>query len=464
MSNSRCIEKQQKMKEGYTMKKRMAMLLAACLAISSLAGCGSSAEATASGTAAPNAENNASAEAEGETHEPVTIEIEIVDSNWAAQWPELKSAFEAEYPWITVESVGESQDKTQFLASRIAANDLPSVIQVTSSKDILDMIDAGMIKDLTGMDCTKTVPQYYLDAFTYNDTLYGITQGASFSTLYCNMDALNEAGWEEIPADFEELIQCCQDIADKTDYAPLLINGGHYTICYMLYELCLANCFESEEEAKAYQEAFADGSFDFASYPEAVEKMNRLIPYLMPGSATIEQDDAVATMADGGAAMFLGGNWVSASALDAISEWTGNPESAKAVFPPFNDPGKELWISTSTEAGFGLTVQEDPNVDEAGKLFLNWIFKPENFKVIQNARGTVPVMTDMPENDIVLPAGIKGLVSEVSKKNSVMMGYKFMSSEFQDGGCTALRDAYSGNSGMEEAVRKMTEIAAQYHQ
>ena len=446
------------------MKKKLAVLLAACLMGTSLVGCGGTDTAQDSETQSVQSDEKGEAAADATEHDPVTIEIEIVDSNWAAQWPELKEKFESEYPWITVESVGESQDKTQFLASRIAANDLPSVIQVTSSKDILDMIDAGMIRDLKGLDCTKTVPQYYLDAFTYNDILYGVTQGASFSTLYLNMDALKEAGWEEPPADFEEFIQCCQDIQDKTDYAPLLINGGHFTICYMLYELCLANCFETEEDAAAYQEAFADGTFDFAAYPEAIEKMNRIIPYLMPGSATIEQDDAVATMADGGAAMLLSGNWVSAGALDAIAEWTGNPDSAKAIFPPFNDPGKELWISTSTEAGFGLTVQENPAVDEAGELFMNWIFKPENFKVIQNARGTVPVMTDMPEEDIVLPEGIKPLVSQVTEQKSVMMGYNFMSSEFQDGGCTALRDAYSGNATMEDAANKMTEIVSQYHQ
>ena len=446
------------------MKKKLAVLLAACLMGTSLVGCGGTDTEQDSETQSVQSDEKGEAAADATEHDPVTMEIEIVDSNWAAQWPELKEKFESEYPWITVESVGESQDKTQFLASRIAANDLPSVIQVTSSKDILDMIDAGMIRDLKGLDCTKTVPQYYLDAFTYNDILYGVTQGASFSTLYLNMDALKEAGWEEPPADFEEFIQCCQDIQDKTDYAPLLINGGHFTICYMLYELCLANCFETEEDAAAYQEAFADGTFDFAAYPEAIEKMNRIIPYLMPGSATIEQDDAVATMADGGAAMLLSGNWVSAGALDAIAEWTGNLDSAKAIFPPFNDPGKELWISTSTEAGFGLTVQEDPAVDEAGELFMNWIFKPENFKVIQNARGTVPVMTDMPEEDIVLPEGIKPLVSQVTGQKSVMMGYNFMSSEFQDGGCTALRDAYSGNATMEDAANKMTEIVSQYHQ
>ncbi len=447
------------------MRRFLALTLTGCMTIGALSGCGSSgaAKPTAAQTGAAAETTQITAGADLGDHKPVTIEIEIVDSNWAAAWPKMKESFEQEYPWITVESVGEGQDKSQFLASRIAANDLPAVIQVTSGKEILDMVDAGMIRDLKGMDVTKNVPQYFLDAFTYHDTLYGITQGASFSTLYLNMDALKEAGWDNPPTDFDEFIQCCDDIKNKTEYEPLLINGGHYTIAYMLYEICLANCFNDENEAKEYQEAFSQGTFDFTKYPEAVDSLNRIIPYLMPGSATIQQDDAVATMADGGAAMFIGGNWVSSSALEAIAEWTGDENSAKAVFPPFNDAGKEAWISTSTEAGFGLSVQEDQDIADASELFLNWIFEPENFRIIQNARGTVPVMTNMPSEYIVLPAGIIDLVPEVSNHPSVMMGYNFMSPEFQDAGCTALRDAYSGNGTAQDAVKKMTEIAAQYH-
>lgn len=420
----------------------------------------STAAATFAGTTPFLAEGST----EAEDHDPVTIEVEIVDSNWSSEFSKLKDAFEAEYPWITVESVGESQDKTEFLASRIAANDLPAVIQVTSSKDILDMIDAGMIRDVSDTEAAANVPQYFRDAFTYHDIMYGVTQGASFSTLYLNMAALREAGWDKAPTNFDEFLQCCEDIKNNTDYDPLLINGGHFTICYMLYELALANCFTSADEATAYEQAFSDGTFDFTKYPEAVEKMNKIIPYLMPGSATIEQDDACATMADGGAAMLISGNWVSSAALDAIAEDAGTEDDAVAVFPPFNDADKDLWISTSTEAGFGLTVQEDKNVEEAADLFFEWIFKPENFKVIQNARGTVPVMTNMPAEDIVLPAGIIDLVPEVTKQNSVMMGYNYMSPEFQDQGCTALRDAYSGNSTMDDAVKKMTEIVSEHHQ
>ena len=442
-------------------RRFMALLLTATMISLVTVGCTSKAPDSPS-SAAPAA-TQASKGSESDDHEEVVLEVQIVDTNWAEAWNEMKAAFENEYPWITLESVGAQQNFDAFISTRLAAQDLPALIKITSSDIYLNMVEEGYIRDVSGLDCVVNIPDKFREAFTHNDIEYGVTQGASFSALYVNMEALKEAGWEAPPADWEQFIQCCKDIKEKTDYAPFLFNGDHATICYMVYELLLANCLKSPEEAAAYQEALVNGTFDFAAYPEICQKMNELIPYIMEGSSSTAQDDAVAVMADGGAAMLLGGNWVSASALEAIESYTGIEGSGKAIFPPFNDPGKPLWISTSTEAGFGLTKQDDPKISEAADIFFNWIFEPENFKIIQNARGTVPVLTNMASDQIVLHEGIKDLVSQVNNLDSVMMGYNFYTAEFKDGACTALRDVYSGNASIEEAVKTMTQLLSQYH-
>lgn len=441
-------------------RRLMALLLSAAVMCASGGCAGKSPDPIADQTSGA-----APAEGAGQSQAPeeVVLEVQIVDTNWADAWNHMKESFESQYPWITLESVGAQQNIDSFISARVAAQDLPAVIKISSADIYLNMIDEGYVRDVSGMECVANVPDRFREAFTYNGVEYGVTQGASFSALYLNMEALREAGWDNPPSDWDQFIQCCKDIKEKTDYAPFLFNGDHATICYMVYELLLANCLGSQEEAAAYQEALTNGTFDFSAYPDICRKMNELIPYIMEGSASTAQDDAVAIMADGGAAMLLGGNWVSASALEAIESCTGVENSGLAIFPPFNDPGKPLWISTSTEVGFGLTKQDDPKVSEAAELFLNWVFEPENFKIIQNARGTVPVLTNMTSEQIVLPEGIKGLVGEVSGHNSVMMGYNFYTAEFKDGACTALRDVYSGNVSIEDAVKSMTQLLSQYH-
>lgn len=450
-------------------RRFVAYLLSAAVISLVTAGCGNKTPDPPAGTTlgSASADDTKSADtgdtAGSDTHEEVVLEVQIVDTNWADAWNDMKTSFESQYPWITLESVGAQQNFDAFISARIAAQDLPALIKITSTDVYLNMVDEGYVRDVSGLDCVANVPDWFREAFTYNGVEYGVTQGASFSALYLNMEALKEAGWDAPPADWEQFIQCCKDIKEKTDYAPFLFNGDHATICYMVYELLLANCLNSPEEAAAYQEALTKGTFDFSAYPEICRKMDELIPYIMEGSASTAQDDAVAIMADGGAAMLLGGNWVSASALEAIESYTGVEGSGLAIFPPFNDPGRPLWISTSTEAGFGLTKQDDPKVREAADLFFNWIFEPENFKIIQNARGTVPVLTNMTPDQIVLHEGIKGLVSEVSSHNSVMMGYNFYTAEFKDGACTALRDVYSGNASIEDAVKTMNQLLSQHH-
>ena len=450
-------------------RRLTALLLSAAMISSAAAGCkskspDSQADRTSSSAPAEAPKQSDIGSGTGqEAQEEVVLEVQIVDTNWADAWNLMKESFESQYPWITLESVGAQQNIDSFISARIAARDLPALIKISSTDIYLNMIDEGYVRDVSGLECVANVPDKFREAFTYNGVEYGVTQGASFSALYLNMEALKEAGWDTPPSDWDQFIQCCKDIKEKTDYAPFLFNGDHATICYMVYELLLANCLTSQEEAARYQEALTNGTFDFSAYPDIRRKMNELIPYIMEGSASTAQDDAVAIMADGGAAMLLGGNWVSASALEAIESYTGVENSGLAIFPPFNDPGKPLWISTSTEVGFGLTTQDDPKVSEAADLFLNWIFEPENFKIIQNARGTVPVLTNMTSDQIVLPEGIKGLVSEVSGHNSVMMGYNFYTAEFKDGACTALRDVYSGNASIEDAAASMTQLLSQYH-
>lgn len=84
-----------------------------------------------------------SSPAVAEEHAPVTLEVCIVDTNWADAWLEMKASFEKQYPWITLESVGSDQNITEFISARIAANDLPGVIKLTISDIYLDMIEVA---------------------------------------------------------------------------------------------------------------------------------------------------------------------------------------------------------------------------------------------------------------------------------------------------------------------------------
>ena len=94
----------------------MALLLTATMISLVTVGCTSKAPDSPSSVAP--AATQASKGSESDDHEEVVLEVQIVDTNWAEAWNEMKATFENEYPWITLESVGAQQNFDAFISTR----------------------------------------------------------------------------------------------------------------------------------------------------------------------------------------------------------------------------------------------------------------------------------------------------------------------------------------------------------
>ena len=79
-----------------------------------------------------------------EEKEEVTIEVWVAQVDWADAWDEMEAKFEEEHPWIEVEHVGLGED-AEFLTTRIAAKDLPDVIQSNNTPTMDAMVADGML-------------------------------------------------------------------------------------------------------------------------------------------------------------------------------------------------------------------------------------------------------------------------------------------------------------------------------
>ncbi|MBQ9968283.1 MAG: extracellular solute-binding protein [Oscillospiraceae bacterium] len=438
------------------MKKWIALLLALVMAFSLIA-CGAAEETTE--TTTPDTETTeTTVEETPEEHEEATIEVWIAQVDWADAWDALEEKFEEEHPWIEVEHVGLGEDNT-FLASRIAANDLPDVIQSNNTPNMDAMVAGDMLVDLTDWECAALMADTYKDAYTKDGKLVGMCQGAAFSCMFYNMAILEEAGWTEPPASWDELMQCCADIEAKTDAAPLVTAAGKTTTSWMILELVLANLLNDADAVKAYQEDFKNGTFDWAGVPGLVERMDQIAPYFLEGSAAALEEDAAAYMTDGLAAMCLAGNWNGGMLADAITTATGDASKVVATLPPFGD-GETTWISNSPEDAFCVTVDETRTEAEqaAVETFFNWLFEGENFKYIQNARGTVPVISSMTDDLIALPECMLPVVPAMNAAPAVLMGFNLWAAEFSDAANGMIKDLLSGNATAQAMVDKMVEM------
>lgn len=444
-------------------KKLLALVLALCMTVLLFSACADTTETnTDTGTVAATEEESIASETE---KEPVTIEVWFVGTDWSDAWDnEMKPKFEAEYPWITVEAVGVGETTDDYILTRIASGDVPDIWRVDNTETYYNAVDEGLIKDLSDMEIAQSIPEAYREAFTYNGTLFGLTQGSAFSVLYLNMKILEEAGWTEAPDNWDDFIQCCDDIKTKTGVMPLTLAGDKTTTCWMLLELIIANVAGDELGQGTYEEQFLNGTFDFTAYPEIAEKLAQIVPYLLTGTASMTEDDVTAAMTDGSAAMCIAGNWTAAKICSGIETNAGDANYVKAMLPPFNDAGKDAWISVSPETAIALSNSDaDPEVVEAREIFFNWLFQPENFMIIQNARGNVPVLSTMTEDQIVLPAAISAIVSDMNAAEFVKMGFNLWTDEFKDAACTALKDVYGDNKDAATVIASMTELLKTYN-
>lgn len=452
------------------MKKVCALLLALVM-VFSLVACGAKEEAPAQTPAETPADSpsspSADAPADNKEHENVVIECYTVKTENLEAWQTLEERFEAAYPWVDIEliTLEFSSGSSEFLNSRIAAGNLPDVVQISQGDTYRKLIEEGKIRDLKEFEVSNNIPQVYQDLLTYNDCLFGLAQGAAFATMYYNMEILGQAGWDRVPENWDELIQCLQDIQDKTDAAPIVTSGQHTTLLYFLVDLIVANTCGDALGVGGYEEAFKSGTFDFTAYPEIAEKLAQIAPYFITGAASMVEDDCATTMADGLAGMCLAGNWTAASICNAIAECTGDESLVAASLPPFNEAGKDVWVSVAPEDGFGLTNDPNRSADEqeAIDIFFDWLYQPENFRVIQNSSGSVPVLTTLTEDMIVLPAAIVPVVAPMNAAPSVLMGFNIWTAEYKSAASTALLDLLSGNTTAEEVVNVMWEAEQNYY-
>ena len=227
---------------------------------------------------------------------------------------------------------------------------------------------------------------------------------------------------------------------------------------WMPFETIVLNVAGDELGAGVYEEQIRSGKLDLAAYPAIAERLDQLAPYMMTGASQNSEDDVTAIMTEGSCAMAIAGNWTANNICSGIATASGDEANALMIVPPFNDAGKTVWLSATPESAFGLSKVDDPAIAEARDLFYNWLFKPENFKWIQNARGTLPVLTNMTADQIVLPDAVKVFSTATQSATTFSMSFNNVTETVNTDIQVALSDLFSGNATGADVVARIQKL------
>ena len=202
------------------MKKVLATLLAAAMAVTMLVGCGSTDKGTT--TEAPAAkEDTAPAASSTEASEPVAASEDA--SGDVTIWYYWETAGHQEALNHIIQEFNDKQDKITVQAKYVpfadfkkqlsvgaSAGELPDIV-ILDNPDHASYAAMGIFADITDRFDVSTYYPGPVNSCTLDGRLYGVPFGSNDLVLFYNEDMLAEAGCE-VPTTWDELL----DVAKKT--------------------------------------------------------------------------------------------------------------------------------------------------------------------------------------------------------------------------------------------------------
>lgn len=398
-------------------KKRVMALVMAGLMAGTLAGCGgsssssttatsqSSAAATTAADAATDAAaavtTEAAAEAETESssktklvandeaaetsegsYQPengATIEVFTVKEEIVGVIDNIISEFEEKYPGVTVNHTYGSDGET-VLATRLASNDVPDVMQVYSLDAAYKAdYDAGYLMDLTNESFMNNIGNTILDITKYEGVQFSMPVTVSTYAVYYRKDLFEQAGINSVPATYDEFIEDLQKLQDSGIEAPVALD-----FMSSAGQISERLCGELNPDCPTDFQAVADGEYD-ASESKTLQTYAKFLtdikPYATKDALGMDRDAAVQDIVNGTSAVMFNGSWLLSQFLTADA----NIDIGYFPMPsPLLDtPQVAINVDTSWAIG------SDTQYPEACKAFLDFLSQADIATEYYNVDGNI---------------------------------------------------------------------------
>ncbi len=377
------------------MKKFIALLMVVVLTLAITVGCGTEEEKTTVGSAAKETQAETKAEAKEEAKEPEISAPEKVELKVFMSFPRFKDQFEAYFEQfkakelaeknidVTIELEMPSADQAgQILQARLASNDAPDIFTLHAIADIPAYYEAGYLADLSDLDYVDTVFESVRNTVTYNGQVVALPlESLAWGYMY-NRDIFAQYDLAA-PQTISEMEQVVATLNENGE-TPFLLAFQESWIPQLMMALSLGGTVMSE-----HQSFIDDMNAGTGSYGD-VESVFNVIDIIMANGTDkpFEVGSAAgsADFANGKAAMWVQGPWMSGSILEVNPEM----EIGVAPLPTSEDPaGAMINLSTSTSLAIAPTTEHM----EVAQDLLNYILDAQDSSALFESLGFNPIAT-----------------------------------------------------------------------
>jgi len=431
-------------------KKLLSVMLSVAMVASVLAGCGEAAAPAAEAPApaateevaeAPAAEEPA-AEEVVEAAEPVTLKWAIWDESTTQYWGDLKAAYEAANPNVSIEMVDlGSTDYMTVLATELSGTG--SDFDVVTIKDVpgyATLVQKNAILPLddyiasSGVDLAKFAGA--TDQVVVDGSLYELPFRNDFWVLFYNKDLFDEAGVAYPTNDmtWDQYDALARELTDTTFGSQVF--GSHYHTWRSTVQLCAV---------LDGKHTILDGNYDFMKpYYEMITNQEKDGVCRSYADLKAEGLHYSAAFSSGDTAMLNMGSWFIATLITNIASGEydpalcGNWGIVKYPHADGVEPGSTLGTIT------GLAVTSASANPDAAWDFVNWCSGEEGAAVMASSGNFPAIMTSEVKDAI---ASMEGFPTDDNSKAALDVSNLYLEVPYGDkvSEVNSVLDSYHGS-------------------
>ena len=293
--------------------------------------------------------------------EQTTLTMWCIATESDANRPAYEAAiaeYEAAHPDVKIEwEAFENQSyKTKIKSAMADPDSLPDIFFTWAGAFLGDFVDMGTVYCLDDIypAFAESLPEVMTQNASYGGKKYGVPLTMNIVTLFANMDLLAQAGWDHVPQTYEDLTACC-DALVAAGITPFGC-AGKETWCVTEY---LEPIIEKTIGYEALNEVFAGRqTWNDEGIAASVSTFQDMINggYFDPNGIALSNDEVKANFIAGKYAFYQNGSWNCGEVNDA----EGNFQVA--LFPVMNaekatygqvigGPSDTLAVSASSKNG-----------------------------------------------------------------------------------------------------------------
>ncbi len=308
------------------------------------------------------------------------------------QWEQIVKDYKAVEPNVNlvIETVGGAADWSTTLKTKFAAGAGPDIFIVDGPA--LAMTFSEYLTDLSDQPWVDHVLESAKRPMVFNDKLMGMPFNIEGYGFIYNKEIFRKASIATAPKTLSELREAAQKI-QAIGVTPF---GNGYSEWWVIGMHLMNIPFAAQADPVAFREALDNGTasiVDNQLFKDFKDLFDLTIEYGNPNSLTTDHNAQMALFNTGQVAMVQQGNWKEAGIYEA------NPNADIGILPITLNDDPQVSNKVPVGVPFYWVVNNQSNVQEEAKQFLNWMVSSEKGKsYLTDEFGYIPAFDNIDSN------------------------------------------------------------------